>query len=97
MERLVEMLTEPGFRARLAAVSALGNLGDARAEGPLNGIHQSEPDGRIRRTAYEALVKIRTGRTSEEGLASLRSRLDSITEENRELRQRIDKLEGGAD
>ncbi|MEZ4319683.1 MAG: M1 family aminopeptidase [Myxococcota bacterium] len=93
LERLVEMLNEPGFRAQLAAIGALATLGDTRATGPLSRVHRSAPDGRTRRTAYEALVQIRRGRTSEEGLAGLRRELDALREQNATLRERLDKLE----
>jgi aminopeptidase N len=92
-ERLVEMLAEPGFRAQLGAVGALGELGDAAALGPLGALHANAADGRTRRMAYEAMYAIKQGRTTEEGLASLRAQLEALTDENRQLRSRIDKLE----
>jgi aminopeptidase N len=95
-ERLVEMLGEPGFRPQLAAIGALGTLGDDRALPALSRLHGTAADGRTRRLAYEAMHTLRKGRTSEAGLASLRARLDALAEENKGLRARIDKLERGA-
>ncbi len=92
-ERLCEMVHEPGFRARLSAVSALGRLKDPGATATLNKVHRSDPDGRIRRSAFEALRTIRKGRTSDAGLASLRSRIDELAEQNDTLRKRLDKLD----
>lgn len=94
VERLVEMCAEPGFRARLGAIQALGKLRDPRGTGALSRLHRTAPDGRMRRMAYEALARVRQGRTTEEGLAPLRRRLEELAEENAKLRVRIDKLEG---
>ncbi len=93
VERLVAMLKEPGFRAQLGAISALGTLADPRAEGPLGRVHRTAPDGRTRRMAYEALVKVRRGKEPAAGIEALQRRLEELAEANRELRERLDKLE----
>jgi aminopeptidase N len=93
VERLMEMVQEGGFHSQLAAIGALGRLQDPRAESVLSHAHRTAPDGRTRRSAFEALTYLRKGRTSEEGLASLRRRLDSVVEDNAKLRERIDRLE----
>jgi aminopeptidase N len=93
VERLVEMVAEPGFHSQLAAIGALGRLQDPRAESALSRAHRTAPDGRTRRAAFEALAWLRKGRTTDEGLASLRRRLDSVVEDNAKLRERIDRLE----
>jgi aminopeptidase N len=92
-ERLEQLAPTGSFRVRLAAIAALKTLGDAAAVPALSRVHGSDPDGRVRRTAYEALVKLRQGRTSEEGLSSVRSRLDELAKENAELRMRVRRLE----
>ncbi|TNE85957.1 MAG: hypothetical protein EP330_23770 [Deltaproteobacteria bacterium] len=92
VERLVHMLREPGFRAQLAAIAALETAGDASAMGALSQVHRSAPDGRTRRAAYEALHSLRQGRTSEEGLQSLRDEVSKLQEEHAKLRTRLDKL-----
>ena len=94
MERLVEMLSEPGFRCKYMAIACLGRLKDARALGALAAIHQRDPDGRYKRAAYEAMKAIRAGRTTEEGLATLRRQLEKLEGENKKLRTRLEKLEG---
>ena len=93
VERLIEMLREPGFSAQLVAIATLGRLRDERALGPLSQVHHTAPDGRTRRSAYEALVRIREGRDSEKGLAILKLRLEELEGTNQSLRSRIDKLE----
>jgi HEAT repeat protein len=93
VERLIELSIETGFRAQLLAIAALGRIRDPKAEAALSRIHQTAPDGRTRRSAYEALVQVRRGRTTEQGLTALRRRLDGLQEENVRLRERIDRLE----
>ena len=93
VDRIVEMLNEPGFFSVLQAIQAATVAGDTRALGPLSRIHQSAGDGRTRRMAYEASVRIRRGRTSEEGLADLRAQVQALQEQNAKLTRRLDKLE----
>jgi aminopeptidase N len=92
-ERLVQMLSEPGFRAQLGALSGLTTLRDPAALGALEQVRTTAPDGRTRRLAYEAQVRTREGGSSEAGMARLREQLEGLAEENRKLRSRIEKLE----
>jgi aminopeptidase N len=92
-ERLEELARHGGFRTQLAALGALGELGDPAASGTLSDLHASAPDGRVRRTAWEALVRVRQGRTGEEALKGVRERLDALADENRKLRDRLDRLD----
>ncbi len=92
VDRLIELLTEDGFRTQTAAVHALAHAGDPRAESALSLVHDTAADGRNRRSAYEALVRIRRGRTTEQGLSAVRRRLDELAEENAKLRERVDRL-----
>jgi len=91
-ERLLEMLREPGFRTQLAAIGSLGKLGDPAALSALKRVHATAPDGRTRRMAYEATVRI-TEAQAPGDLSAIRSRLDELEEENRSLRDRLDRLE----
>ena len=91
---LVELARCGTFRVELAAMHALGRAKDPRALGVLTDIHRSALDGRTRRTAYEAMAQVRTGRGSEEHLASVRSAVEKLEEQNAALRARIEKLEG---
>jgi aminopeptidase N len=93
VERLIELAEDPGFRVQVAAINALGALRDPRALPVLGRIHASANDGRCRRLAWDAMANIREGRTSEDGLATLRGQLESFVEENRKLRDRVWKLE----
>ena len=93
LERLIEMLSEAGFRSQLQAIDGLAQLKDPKALGALGRVHTTAADGRTRRQAYEAMVRIRAGRTPEEGLTTLRRSLEQVTEDGRKLRDRIEKLE----
>ena len=62
----------------------------------LRRIHEGQSDGRLRRQAYEAIQRIRKGRSGESAVAGLRRDLDTLREENRSLRTRIDSLEATA-
>jgi aminopeptidase N len=93
VERLIEIVQEPGFRTQNLALTALGRLRDERAAAVLGRAHRTAPDGRTRRTAYEALAALRKGRTGDESVAKLQRRLDELSEENARLRGRVDRLE----
>jgi len=93
LERLVEMLSEPGFRSKMMAITALGQLSDSRSAAALETVHRTAPDGRMRRTAYEALVKVRRGRESKAGLEPIHRRIEELEAQNNKLRARLDKLE----
>ena len=97
VERLVEMLREPGHRCKYLAIVGLGRLKDPRAMGALSTLHQNDPVGRFKRAAYESLSKIRAGRNTEEGLAGLRRELEKVQSENRKLRDRLESLEHRVD
>ena len=93
VERLCEMMIEPGYRSQLGAITGLARLRDARALRALSQVHRTAPDGRTRRLASEAMHGIRQGRTTDEGLSTLRSRLDAVEEQNQKFRRRIEKME----
>ena len=63
------------------------------AVGTLQHIHNTDPDGRVRRMSFEALAKIRMGRTSEDALVSIRDELEKLRAQNQELVGRIQTLE----
>jgi aminopeptidase N len=77
LERLLELAEDGNFRVQVSAINALGVLRDPRALGVLARVHGSAPDGR----------------TSEEGLSTLRRELEGMADENRKLRDRVIRLE----
>ncbi len=93
VERLIEMLGEPGFFAQLGAATALATLRDDRALPALTRLHRTAADGRVRRGAYEAIARTQRGRAGDDAIGGLRTRLDDLAEENHKLRTRLDRLE----
>lgn len=79
--------------ARGAAVNVLRRRKKADAIPTLERVAERDVDERIRRSAREALQALRDGQDREDELRQLRERLDSLAEDNRRLRDRVDKLE----
>lgn len=93
VDRLCELVELPGFRTQITAMSELGSLGETRALPALRKVHQSAPDGRLRRTAFEAMARIRRGADTPDGVKALRGEVERLSEENQRLRDRVDRLE----
>ena len=93
IDRLIALAKDGPFRVRYAAIPALGTARATKAVSLLRRIHEGQSDGRLRRQAYEAIQRIRKGRSAEGAVAGLRRDLDTIREENRALRTRVDALE----
>ncbi|MCA1664474.1 MAG: HEAT repeat domain-containing protein, partial [Myxococcales bacterium] len=92
-ETLTELLLDRDFRARIAAVEALRVLGDADAIGALTRAEAQDLDGRVRRRAREVARKLAEGSAKDEQLRSLRDAVEKLQDENRELKERVMKLE----
>jgi predicted nuclease with TOPRIM domain len=56
-------------------------------------VAETELDGRLVRNAGLALRKIERGRDKGEAIKKLEKRLDEFAEENKKLKDRLDKLE----
>jgi aminopeptidase N len=96
-ETLCELLLDPDFRARIAAVDALRVLGDAdgavlaalqRAEG-------RDLDGRVRRRAREVGRALALGQVADAQVRALRDAVEKLEGESRGLKERLIKLEAG--
>ncbi|MCA9573172.1 MAG: hypothetical protein KC656_35295, partial [Myxococcales bacterium] len=59
----------------------------------LGRMHRSAADGRTRRMAYEASLRIRRSQEDGKAMEDLQLALESLKEENADLRSRIEKLE----
>jgi aminopeptidase N len=92
-ETLCELLEDRDFRARIAAVEALRVLGDPDAIGALKRAEGKDLDGRVRRRAREVARKLAEGSAQEEQVKSLRDAVEKLQDENRELKERVMKLE----
>lgn len=92
-DRLVELLPDEWLRVRLNAISALAELKDTRAVAELERQRARDLDGRVVRSAREAVRRIREGADKGEEVRHLREDFDRLQEENRSLKDRLDKLE----
>ncbi len=93
VERLLVLVSDEHYRVQVAAVSGLGTLRDSRALPVLRQLHAAGGDGRLRRWAYEAMANIRDGRAGESALSGIKREIEGLVEENRKLRDRLNRLE----
>jgi len=100
LDRLVELLDDPGLRTRLAAVAALESLQDERAVPALESLAARELDGRVIRRSREVARALREGKDKGDEVNKLRDELEKLREEQRSLKDSVTKLEsrstGGA-
>jgi HEAT repeat protein len=93
LDCLLDMAANGGFRAKLAAIAALGKVRDPKAMGLLSRLHGTGSDGRLKRSAYEAMCAIREGRSTEDALQGLRGSVEEAVEAQAKLKERLDRLE----
>jgi aminopeptidase N len=93
VDRLVELLDDPWYRSQIAAIDALKEVRDSKALSHLDRVANRELDGRVVRMAREAAKAIREGRDKGDELKKLREQFDKLSEENRSLRDRLDRME----
>ena len=77
---------------QLAALNALGTLGDARAIPVLETFASGQKDSPERTTAEKALTALRETRKTSVEFGVMRNELLSLQKENRELRKDLDDL-----
>jgi aminopeptidase N len=93
LDRLYELLSDRWFRVQISALEALADIKDARAIPHLQRAADREIDGRVIRTARDAMARIKAATEKGEELKKLREEVDKLAEENRTLRDRLDRLE----
>ena len=96
VDRLVRLFDENDFTVRLNAINALKKLGEASALPALQRVIDTALEGREVRLAREAIDALRAKEPSEE-VKRLRQDLDRVLSENRDLRDRVESLEGRLD
>jgi aminopeptidase N len=84
-------LDDPAFLVRLSAFAAAERLADPRLLSALDRLAQGD-DGRLRRDAAEAAIRIREAQTKPAALADLREEIDRLRAESQTLRERLDAL-----
>jgi aminopeptidase N len=92
VEALEERLDDRMFLVQLGAVAAAESLGDARLLPALDRLSQSAFDGRVRRDAAEAAIRIREGAKVPAQVTAMRTDIDGLREEQRKLQEKIEAL-----
>jgi aminopeptidase N len=91
-EFLLQHVENPKRKIQLAAITALGTLGDPKASGTLDGIAALTRPGPEKGLAEKALERIRSVQKQAPELGTLRTELMSLQKDNRELRQNLEDL-----
>jgi len=93
--RLTGLLQAPGPRIRAAALQAMRRLGGSAkaAEDVVASLAEHDPEGRVRVAAQAALKAMQTEKTASAELDRLRGELESLRKRNRDLADRLKKLE----
>jgi aminopeptidase N len=93
IEQLEELSGETFFLTQVAVASALGQMETAKAIVVLQSLAEQTPDGRVRRMAEEAILRVQKNAGSDQAVKQLREELDQLKKENQELKSRMENLE----
>jgi aminopeptidase N len=91
--RLVDLLNDKNFYARLAAVSALQLLHEPEAIEVLNRLAAQDVDGRLKSAAAKAARAIGDYLEKPLEFKALRGEIESLRESNKSLLDRLERLE----
>jgi aminopeptidase N len=89
---LAGLLDDPMFLVQVAAIAAAESLGEPSLLPALDRIGATGFDGRLRRDATEAGMRIREAQKVPGQVSALRSDLDELREEQRKLQEKIEAL-----
>ncbi|MEO1429155.1 MAG: M1 family metallopeptidase [Cyanobacteria bacterium J06633_8] len=93
LERLSKLSQETFFLTQIAVASALGQMEDKKAIAVLRTLAEQTTDGRVRRYAEEQIDKVMQKTSSGSAVNDLRSELEQLKKQNKELRSRLETLE----
>jgi aminopeptidase N len=91
-DELIQLLDDKMFLVQLAAIAASELLEDAALLPALDRLSANGFDGRVRRDAAEAGIRIRAAQKVPGQVSALRSDLDNLREEQRKLEAKIETL-----
>jgi aminopeptidase N len=94
--RLIDLLDDKNFYARLAAIDALEALHDHEAIGVLNRLAAQDVDGRLKGAAAKAVRSITEYLEKPAEIKQLRGEIESLRESNKALVDRLDRLEAAS-
>lgn len=97
VDRLIDLLDDPWLRVKIEACTALEALKDSRAVSALLRTAERDLDGRVQRRAREAAQALRQGSSTSVEVKKLRTDLDGALDDNRKLKDRLEKLEARMD
>ena len=93
VDHLITLIDDPWFRTSLSAIDALSTLKASKALPHLQRAADTALDGRMVRMARLAMKEIREGADKGDEVKKLREEVDKLVDENRSLKDRLDKLE----
>ena len=93
VDHLITLLDDSWFRTQMSAINALKALNASKGVPHLERIAKTALDGRTIRSARLAIQSIRQGLDKGGDVKDLRAEVDKLVDENRGLRDRLDKLE----
>jgi len=86
-------LTDTDFFARYGALLALDALEEPTGAAAVDALRAREADGRLRMHSRDISRRLREGKSRGEEVTALRGDLEKLREENRGMRDRLEKLE----
>ncbi len=92
LDAIARFLDDPMFMVQRAAIHAAEMLADPHFLGALDRLSRSAFDGRIRRDATEAAIRIRESQKVPAQVTGLRADLDALREEQHKLQEKIEAL-----
>ncbi|MBV8724600.1 MAG: HEAT repeat domain-containing protein, partial [Candidatus Eremiobacteraeota bacterium] len=92
VEELTTLLDDPNVLVVVEAIAAAEKLGDERFLPVLDRIATQAADGRARRDAVEAAIRIRKNAKAPVQVLGLRDDLNELREEQRKLQEKIESL-----
>ena len=88
VDALERALDDPSYLVRLSTYAACETLGDARLLPALDRLATAESDGRLRRDAAEAALRVRAATKTPTELVRLREEVDRLRDDLNRLRDR---------
>jgi aminopeptidase N len=93
VDHLITLVRDPWLRTQVSSINALAELKASKALPELERAAKTALDDRVVRTARVAAKRIRESGDKGDELKKLREEVDKLTDENRGLKDRLDKLE----
>jgi aminopeptidase N len=92
VDELEARFDDPNFMVALDAIIAAESLSDVRLLPGLDRIAQQAVDGRMRRDAMEAAIRIRAAAKIPAQVKGMREDIDELREDQRRLQEKIEAL-----